>query len=219
MTDETTKLLRRTVLRRSAFATAAATIGVGGFAGTALASDCPRTPGFWANHDWCEVDIAPDSEEFTSVAEVLGIYDGAGECPDSEYCLRDNSGDVIKCKLMADWQEFLVQNTRGDKAIKMAQTLLATILNFQLRPSDDGDCVDLEQDFSEFGQEETTTVRDVKQRAEEWLSASSFCESKQKHWTVNVDGEDVDGEPLKNVLDAFNNGNVDGDCDCPEEDD
>lgn len=209
--DGSIGLSRRTVLRRGAIATGVATLGVGGLSGSALASDCPRTPGFWANHDWCAVDTNPDDDEPVpgdSVAASIGIYGGEGDCPDqgSEYCL------VGVCKTMSEWQAFLVQNTNGDKGAIMAKTLLATSLNFQRRPSSDPDCVDNSTDFSEFGLEETTTIRDVKRRAEDWLQASAFPDGqKQKQWTV----KGMDGEPLKNVLDAFNNGNIDGlDCDC-----
>lgn len=219
--DQVHGISRRSVLQRGAIAGGMLAVGVTGFSGTALASDCPRTPGFWANHDWCDVLVDPNDPDSASIAEAVGIDDGTDPCPDpgAELCLtfEDTGEDVTQavCKTMKEWQMFLVANTRGDKAMKMAQTLLATNLNFSLRPSDDGTCVDRSVDFSSFGLEETTTVRDVRQRAEAWLEASGWDDTSVRRWTVNVDGTDVDGEPLKNVLDAFNNGEIETlDCDC-----
>lgn len=213
--DDAFGISRRKVLRRGAIAAGAVTVGVSGFTGSALASDCPRTPGFWANHDWCEVPIAPGSD--TSVAESIGIDDGSDPCPDSEFCLGPPTVGELECKSMADWQEFLVARTNGDKGHIMAKHVLAATLNFHRRPGDDTDCVLKDVDFSEFGLSETTTVGDVAARAREWLEASDFP-GDVRHWTVDVDGEEVDGEPLKNVLDAFNNAQIEElDCDCTGE--
>jgi hypothetical protein len=214
-----TRLPRRTVLR-GAIAAGAVSTGLVGFSGSVLASACPRTPGFWANHNWCEVPIDPNEPEGTSVAESIDL--DCNDIENDEYCLGGTDSDV--CKTMEDWQDFLVMSTKGDKGVKMAQTLLATILNFQ-RATDDSDnlgtidatCEAKEVDFSayDFGLDETTTVIEVKRRAEDWLEDSNFDDS-QTQWTV--DG--VDGEPLKSVLDAYNNGEIEElDCNCPAEDD
>jgi hypothetical protein len=212
---ESEELSRRTVLRRGAIAAGAATVGVPALSGSASASDCPRTPGFWATHDWCAVDTNPDDDEPVpedSVAASLGLYNGEGDCPDqgAEYCLEQTG----VCRTMSEWRDFLTHHPRGDTGVIMGQTLLATVLNYQRRPSTDDTCVDRRTDFSEYGLEETTTVREVRRRAEDWLAASNFPAS-QRQWTV--DG--VDGEPLKNVLDAFNNGQIESlDCDCTRRD-
>jgi len=98
----------------------------------------------------------------------------------------------------------------------MAKHLLVTLLNFQGRKKDDPECVDKNIDFSEFGLGETS-VRDIAKRADDWLQASSFSNKndRQTFWTVEVDDEDIDGEPLKDVLDAFNNrGLEDLNCGC-----
>lgn len=206
--DSQSELYRRAVLRRGAFVVGATTVGLAGFSGTALATFCPRTPGFWANHDWCEVIADPDDDE--SVAFSIGIDDADGECPDegATYCLAGTG----ECKTMEQWQDFLVAPPRGNKGHIMAKHLLATILNFQRRPGNDRDdtCVNRAVDFSEFGLDETTTLDVVKDRAEQWLQASNFP-GDQRRWTVGG----VDGEPLKNVLDAFNNANIEElDCNC-----
>lgn len=211
MTDrEPLDLSRRRVLKRTALATGVAAVGVGGFSGTAVASDCPRTPGFWGTHDWCTVDTNPSDDEPVpedSVAEAIGL-----DCPDptGEYCL-DGTG---VCMTMDEWMDLLLANTRGDKSHIMAKHLLATTLNFWRRPIDDPSCTDREVDFSAYGLDQTTTIIDVRGQAADWLAATSFPDGQQRHWMA--DG--VDGEPLKNVLDAFNNGTLDTlDCDCPAE--
>lgn len=207
---------RRKVLQRGALAVGAVSIGVTGFSGTVLAHGCPRTPGFWANHNWCEVVANPDNGN--TVGDSLpGISCANGDATGT----YELAGTGVS-KTMSGWQEFLTSPPKGDKSLIMAKHLLATELNFHRRSGDDGDCVDEEIDLSEFGLGETT-IRDVKRDAADWLRASSFGSpmpfTKQKSWTVTVDGTDVDGEPLKDVLDAFNNGQLDlTDCDCDGDD-
>ena len=176
------RLSRRSLLRRGTFATGAAMIGVAAGSGTVLASDCPRTPGYWRNHDWPEYD--PDDPEFGMVDQVNRKVGTAFES-------------------VAEGQAFLGKPKRGDTGLIMATHLIATILNFQYRGSDDPYCVDAELDGFEG------TVRDNKRAAENWLASSAFPD-EQRSWIV----EGVDGEPLKDALDAFNNNDLGLDCDC-----
>lgn len=177
MTQDETPLAptRRTVLRQGAIVSATSLAGITAFSGGALAHQCPRTPGYWANHAW------PDTidDPFT----VGGVT-----------------------KSIDEWKEFLVSPTGGDKASVMAKHLIATILNFQGRDRDDPGCVD--EPLEEYG---GRTIREIKRQAEDWLDASVFdSEASQRSWIV--DG--IDGEPLKNALDAFNNHTLGLDCDC-----
>jgi hypothetical protein len=215
MTDNDTGITRRSVLRRGAFAAGAAVVGTAGFSGNAAATICPRTPGFWANHDWCSVPNGGGS----TVGEALSGIDCSD--PESEYTLPQTGVS----KTMAEWQAFLLQPTRGDKAVKLAQTLLATKLNFQLRsstdsgPEEEQDCVYQTTDFSAYGIDLTNygfdenNVAKVSALADSWLEHSNFP-GEQRDWTVLRAGKPVDGEALKDILDAFNNGTLGLNCVC-----
>jgi hypothetical protein len=94
------------------------------------------------------------------------------------------------------WQKFLAEPAKGDKAIILGQQLVATVLNFQYRNGEDeGDCAYEPLDDYDG------SMDDVKDAAADWLVGSSWPEEKQTSWMV--DG--VDGEELKDLLDAFNN--------------
>lgn len=203
-------ITRRSVLRNGVATAGLAAVGVGSFSGTALASACPRTPGFWANHDWCEV-LTSGSKEKNIIGSITCKEDGSAE---GTYTLKGVEKD------MSGWQSFLVSPIRGDKAKIMAKQLLAAKLNAFRRPGGDRDdeCFNKPIDMSEYGLDEVTTVDDVVTRGSAWLAGSSFDSSeRQKDWVVddvyNADGP-VDGEPLKNILDAFNNGQLNLDCGC-----
>ena len=86
----------------------------------------------------------------------------------------------------------LLDPSKGDKTLIMAKHLLATILNFQNRKSENDPCVDEPVKGSEYN------VRDMKRKAEQWLESAT---PGQKSWYAG----EMDGEPIKNVLDAFNN--------------
>lgn len=96
-------LTRRSVLRRGAFVAAATTVGLGAFSMPVAASICPRTPGYWMNHDWA----TPTT--YQTVNARLGLN------------LTSNE----------DGQDYLRQPPRGDKGMIMAFHLIATINNFQ----------------------------------------------------------------------------------------
>lgn len=165
---------RRSVLRSIAVAAGATTVGSALFTGTVAATCAPRTPGYWGNHDFPATALPGSSaNRLYKVTEIE----------------QDQEA----------WQAFLLQPTRGDKAIILGQHLVATVLNFQYRTGSSDDCVRQEIDGYDW------TVEEVKERAADWLAASAWPEGRQSSWTVEVDGEMVDGEQLKNVLDAFNN--------------
>lgn len=109
------------------------------------------------------------------------------------------------------WQSFLRQPARGDKAVILGQQLVATVLNFQFRTSSAEDCV--RQSVEGYD----GTIEEAKEEAAAWLAASDWPGNRQSSWTVEVDGEQVDGEPLKDVLDAFNNDPSRLGLDCVEE--
>lgn len=163
---------RRTVLRSIAVAAGATTVGSALFTGTVAATCAPRTPGYWANHDFPGTALG----EGGRLQKVTGIEQG-----------------------QEAWQEFLLQPARGDKAIILGQHLVATVLNFQYRTSSPDDCVRQPIDGSDG------TVEGVRNEAAGWLAASAWPDDRQSSWVVEVDGEAVDGEPLKDILDAFNN--------------
>lgn len=211
-------MTRRGVLRRGAFAAGAVTVGVAGFSGTAVASFCPRTPGYWANHDWCEVTMGSEY----SVGEcVFGSeLDPTAPCEAGaavdDICESGTKTFVGLEKTMREWQAFLTGRTRGDKAYIMAKHVVATRLNFWRRPGGERDtsCIDQDLDLSAYGLG-TMSLNEVQRRASQWLAASDWPDPVRSWW-VDVDGTATDGEPLKNVLDDFNNGRLDlDDCNCP----
>lgn len=178
---------RRTLLKTVAGTAAVSVIGLPMFASVAAASCAPRTPGYWGNHDF------PASALFEPQNR---LYKVTGIQQDQEA-----------------WQEFLLQPAQGDKAKILGPHLVATVLNFQYRTSAADDCVRQEITGSEWSYLEgladedgkTLTVEYVKDLAADWFAASSYPDSKQTSWMIEVDGRDVDGEQVKNLLDAFNN--------------
>lgn len=161
----------------TATATAATTAGMLGAAtGSAAASACPRTPGYWANHDW------PSSGRRQVNAKLPGV----------------------EFETVAAGQAFLLAPPRGDKGHILAKHLTATILNFQGVPACDTDadfcpCIDTPvRDVDGDGDPES--VREAKRLAEDWLAASAFPDP-QRRWRAGG----LDGEALKDLLDDFNN--------------
>lgn len=97
------------------------------------------------------------------------------------------------------WRDFLVSPTKGDKANIMGKHYLASILNLRNRPVDDPTCTDRKLKSGPF---EGHTIEMVKNKAGDWLDDSNWAEEeKQKKWMAGG----VDGEPLKDTLDRFNN--------------
>lgn len=177
---------RRRLLRGIAATTGGAVVGTATFAGSASATCLPRTPGYWATHDFPESALPGGGD--SRLEAVFGVAQD-----------------------QAAWQEFLLQPTRGDKAIILGQQLAATVLNFQYRTAAETDCVRQQIDDSDW------TVEAVKQAATRWLAASAWPDGRQSSWVVTVDGEAVDGEVLKDILDAFNNDPSELGLDCGAE--
>lgn len=121
----------------------------------------------------------------------------------------DGGLDQVNVKLgtnfatVEDGQAYLKMPTRGDNGVIMAIHLIATILNFQGRARSEPTCIDSYLD------QYNTTVRQAKRDAEQWLADSNYSRP-QRSWGVGG----VDGEELKNILDAFNNNALDLDCGC-----
>lgn len=73
--DETGAFSRRSVLRSGAAVAGVAVVGVG-MTGSAAATICVRTPGYWKNHpDAWPVDSLEIGGETYSIAELLAILD------------------------------------------------------------------------------------------------------------------------------------------------
>lgn len=196
------RLTRRSILRRGAVVGTATVVGIPALSGTVFATDCPKSPGYWANHDWCSYPGISNST--TLQAHGLDCSDAT-----SEMELRETGVSMT----LEEWQEFLLAPTRGDATTKMAQTLLTTVLNFQIT----NNCVDTYVDLSSYGVTETT-IRDVKRKAEEWLESSPFDGNTDVKYGWDAGG--FDGEPYKDVLDAYNNNEFDIGCpSCRDEED
>ncbi|RDZ65381.1 Tat pathway signal protein [Haloferax sp. Atlit-12N] len=186
MTDDTNggfKPTRRSVLRLGAMSALGIGIGIPAVSGSVAATiDCPKTPGYWANHP----ETWPD--------EDLTI---AGKEGSNEY-----------------WRGILLDPPKGDKAKIMLKHYIATVLN--LRTLQSG-CTSAE---IKYGYYEGYTIEQVKNMAGTWLRHTSSWQNgrKQTRWYVKVDREMVDGEKLKDTLDAFNNNpaSLGLDCGCDD---
>lgn len=171
---------RRTVLSKGAATTVALGVGTAAFAGTGTATSCPRTPGYWMNHDW--------PSTWRNVNERI---------------------DEIDFGSVAEGQAFLGEPKRGDKGQIMAVHLVATILNFQ-NQSPGSPCLTTGvRDVDGDGHLESVGDGGIKPLAQEWLNTSDWTpENPLRTWTVP--GATVpDGEVLKDGLDDFNNNRFD----------
>lgn len=153
-------------------------------------------------------------------AAVLPGVAAAHECPRSPgYWAHNEWPDTIPdpfeiggvTMTIEEWQAFLLAPTRGDEANIVAKHLVATVVNFQFRPAlsrgGDPGCVD--EPLPGFGGK---TVREIRLAAERWLDASSFDDPETRQATWLAGG--VDGESLKDAMDAFNNDRLGLSCDC-----
>ncbi|MBC9985679.1 MULTISPECIES: Tat pathway signal protein [Haloferax] len=199
MTDDTNdgfRPTRRSVLRLGAMSALGIGIGIPAVSGSVAATMCPKTPGYWANN--------PDYSSPTDNWAVLGPNG------DTNYALRGVT------MTHDEWREFLVAPTKGDKANIMAKHYLAIVLNLRNRPGDDPGCTS-DGATIQYGDYAGYTIEEVKNMAGNWLGNSAWSNGgKQKSWYVSVGGDMVDGEPLKDTLDAFNNdpGSLGLDCPC-----
>lgn len=115
-------ITRRNLLRVTGIGAGVGLVGIGGSADQAAATYCPRSPEYWAEHDWPETG---------RIGDPFVLVD------------RDDERSV------AVWQLFLARDPDEDKGVVMARHLLAAYLNFQFRSTDDPDCVD--QPLSAYG--------------------------------------------------------------------
>ena len=178
-------LTRRDALRRGAAATGAATVGVAGFSGTAAATlDCPRTIGYWKN----QPDVARQSRSRLRVAR------GSDPIPVDEAL------------------SILETPPRRDKALIAAKQIVAAILNKGAILYGDGRiCEDTAEAID----------RGALREAINWLGCVDeetggwgYLDDPERYdpvrsWT-NACG--VDGEALKDRLDAFNDGRLCDGC-------
>ena len=179
---------RRDLLRRGAAATGAATVGIAGFSGTAAATlDCPRTIGNWKNH-----------EEWPR--DRIRLHRG------------DERLDVEAAK------EILSRPPRGDKALIVARQIIAAQLNLAgLNAAEPPACTEAVSAVQGPGS--------AMERAISWLDCSDgtcadgwdYVSDAETHepvrsWDVNAGFGSWDGEPLKDRLDAFNNGRICDGC-------
>lgn len=188
MTTDPTDLNRRTLLKSSAVA-GGLVVGIPALSGVAVATCEPRTPGYWANHEWPGED------------DGQGGLEEVNEIPGIDFADEDEG------------RAFLKEPARGDKAMILAKHLIATTLNFQLRDPGEDDCV--REPLAELSDLSDTTdypntVEGVKAAAENWLEMSAFPDPV-RDWIV-MDADYPDGEWLKDELDRFNNGRLDLDC-------
>ncbi len=180
---------RRRVLRNGALAATIGAVGIPTVSGPAAASNkCPRSPGFWKNN-W--VSKLPDEISIPP------------------------AGITTKAEIQA----FLRAPPRGDTVNIMATHYIATYLNLLLRPNPDTNCANRAVEVDGIGRVEWENVKNAAQR---WLLDHGWdgtLQEGQKSWspTVSVVGAPgtVNGETLKNALDAFNNNRFSAlDCDC-----
>ena len=197
--NEDNGITKRSLLRNGATAVFVGAFGTTAFSGRAAACDfCPRSPGYWANH-W-----------------------------------HDNFGDSLEIPMASDYrdpsefskaeiQDLLTAPTFGDKVNIMAKQYVATYLNLWLRPAsgEDEDCANKPVYVEGIGM---VQWEHVKNAAQHWLDFYEWdgtihngCETWDHMQEVEAEsGEvEVNGEVLKDALDAFNNNQFDElDCDC-----
>ncbi|WP_411962798.1 Tat pathway signal protein [Haloferax sp. YSMS24] len=168
-------------------------IGIPAVSGSAVATACPRTPGYWANHPKAWEDVAPIPYPLYGYMFVPKMKTKG---PKNDVDATNGNGDYIE----------LLDPSEGSKDLIMAKHLMATILNFQNRKNPDP-CVDSE---IMYGPYKGDSVRDVKRLAQDWLNDAT---KGQEDWYAGG----VNGEPIKDVLDYWNNNpsklGLEG-CDC-----
>lgn len=182
-------LSRRSVLQKSTLLASLSTVGLPALTGTAAATnDCPRSPGYWKTH-W------PD--------DYLG--DRVDVPP---------AGTMTKSEIRA----VLAARPAGDTVTIMAKQYLATYINLLQRSREDRECADKVVPIDGIG---TATWVWVKNSAMKWLRMKGWegrPYSGSRSWSpsVHVFGNGtVDGEALKDALEAFNNAAfADLACDC-----
>lgn len=203
MTGIPDTLSRREVLRLTSGTTAF--VGLAGVSGLATGqrSKCPKSLGYWKTH--------PDQWPQTS-AEGSALW----------FCSRWHT--------KADLIELLERPPKGNTALLLVKQLIAAKLNTWNGASS---CITLsdrtwpvldECAVATEGNSVDNYRLELVCSAQRWLEASGFCENKKVgSWTVSVDQDDgsvsIDGEALKDALDAYNNGEFCDGCDGGEQKD
>lgn len=186
------ELSRRSILKTGATTAAVVGVGVPAFSGTALATACPRTPGYWKNHDW------PDG----TPSGLQQVNDNLGE-----------AGLALSFDTVGEGQEFLNEPTRGDKGRILLKHFIATTLNYQFRRPGDA-CVSTPVvDVDGDGTKES--VNTINTYVKNWLAESGWTEGTSvRSWYIPT-ATVPDGEVLKDALDDWNNNRFDVDgCPC-----
>lgn len=192
MSNQDPHLTRRSVLRKTAIVSVAAGVGIPTVSGTAAASYCPRTPGYWKNHDW------PRNTQ----GDPVGVQNVNDHIPGVDFADQEEG------------QAFLAEPKRGDKGKIMVFHLIAYILNNQgaCDPRKNPDTTTLPGAENLDG---ITTLQDLKREAQNWVRDSNFPDP-QRTWHV-PDATVSNGEVMKDLLDQLNNNQV-LPCDCSEYD-
>ena len=188
-----TGLSRRAVVRSGATVMTIGALGVTGFTGTVSATNfCPRSPGYWGTH-W--------HEKFGSALEI------------------PPAGELTKKQI----QDRLRASTKGETVNIMAKQYLATYLNLWLRPDggadNDTECANKAVHVDGIGMVEWEHVKNAAQAWLRYHGWDGWEHTGQRTWepTVTVEGTtgEVDGETIKDALDAFNNNRFEQlDCNC-----
>ena len=112
-------ITRRTLLRQASVGAGATVLGVGALSGTAAATFCARTPGYWKNH----FDAWPRGDEVPLNNDLCENYE----------CLLLTHDETIS---YGEALDILNTPPRGDKAVIMARHLIAALLNIRAGATD-----------------------------------------------------------------------------------
>lgn len=180
---------RRDVLKTGAMIAGASAVGIPLFSGSALATGCALSPGYWKNH--------PD--EWTWNGEGMGhVFLGTAytSSDDKFYYFENENSSNPSCL------EILHMPTKGDKTIIMAQQYIAAVLNGKMGVQNW--CIQGYDGPRGVGQPDRNYDKstDYELLAQEFFDEHPFG-SGARHW----DGY----EYVKDALDTYNNGGL---CGC-----
>ena len=183
---------RRSLLRKGAATSVVLGIGVPAFSGSAAATFCARTPGYWINHDW-------PTGALSAVNGIAGIEFSSVE----------------------KGQEFLKASTGGDKARIMATHFIAFVINNQaaFTPCVANPAVDVTGDGTKESMNKVANY--TRQWLEKLYENGWTLDGGPEVNSWYVDGVPVrNGEVLKDAIDDYNNHlfDIEG-CPCYESDD
>lgn len=185
---------RRSLLRKGAATSVVLGIGIPAFSGSAAATFCARTPGYWINHDW-----------------PVGAFEAVNGIPG------------VKFTSVEDGQEFLKAPTRGDKARIMATHFIAFVINNQAAfdACVKNPAVDVTGDGEKESMNKVANY--TRQWLQELVDSGWTLDDGPEVNSWYVDEEEVpvpNGEVLKDAIDDYNNHlfDIEG-CPCYEGDD